>query len=249
MNDVNTDEIVLQLCVAESVDGIEAAFTSIMVDFNFPFFTYTSMRSIDPVRYEDIDQHTFLNTVPMDWLNHYFQQGFADDDPVINHLHEGMCVEHWQTIYENGGDLQQRCLREAEEWGLTNGIIVPLKGGTQEVYSVSAAGATEAPTPFQLVKIEAICHLFHYLHRQLMQEFKSKVELSDRQREFLQWTVDGKSLVEIAQITDITPEGVQYQMSQIYKLLGVPNLAGAVARALASGIVQPRTSARRADDT
>jgi LuxR family transcriptional regulator len=61
--------------------------------------------------------------------------------------------------------------------------------------------------------------------------------LSDREREILGWTADGKTTPEIAQILALTERTINFHMSNILKKLDAPNKTAAVMRAALLGIL------------
>ncbi|WP_318153324.1 autoinducer binding domain-containing protein [Pseudomonas asplenii] len=61
--------------------------------------------------------------------------------------------------------------------------------------------------------------------------------LSPRETEILQWTAEGKTAAEIANILNLTTRTVGFHMSTIMRKLGVSNKASAVLRAAKSGLL------------
>ena len=61
--------------------------------------------------------------------------------------------------------------------------------------------------------------------------------LTDRERQILQWTAEGKSSAEVAIILNICADTVNYHLNNIKSKLGVPNKTSAVAYGAALGLL------------
>jgi DNA-binding NarL/FixJ family response regulator len=80
----------------------------------------------------------------------------------------------------------------------------------------------------------------NYVRRRETVEPKSPLErLSLREREVLQWVVEGKSSKEIANIIHLSPKSVETYRSRLMQKLGVHDLASLVKFAIQHGLTPP----------
>ena len=71
----------------------------------------------------------------------------------------------------------------------------------------------------------------------LLESTRSLPELSEREREVLEWIAQGKSFSVIADILDISHDTVKTYAKRIYAKLGTSDRVGAVVKALKLGLV------------
>ena len=95
--------------------------------------------------------------------------------------------------------------------------------------------------------VRALAQAGHQRVCVLLRETSSKkYELSEREREVLEWLASGKSLWVIAGILDLSPDTVKTYAKRIYAKLGVSDRVGAVVKALKLGphprLIRSRTA-------
>ena len=74
---------------------------------------------------------------------------------------------------------------------------------------------------------------------------RSKIDLSEREREVLSWVARGRSNKEIGQLLDISPRTVQHHVRHIYDKIGVSTRAEAITIAWRQRLVDlPGQSAK-----
>lgn len=69
----------------------------------------------------------------------------------------------------------------------------------------------------------------------LAKDAHSSAPLTPREREVLQWTADGKSAQDIADILTLSKSAVDFHLTNSIKKLNSPNKTAAVARAVMLG--------------
>lgn len=67
--------------------------------------------------------------------------------------------------------------------------------------------------------------------------YAQRIFFTDRERQILLWSAEGKSSAEVGIILDICPDTVNFHLNNIKRKLGVSNKTSAVAYAVAMGLV------------
>ncbi|MGB8843365.1 MAG: LuxR family transcriptional regulator [Aliidongia sp.] len=238
---------VAQLDAAESLAEIEAAFATALERFGIKYYTYHIVRAANsPGRLPYV-----ISSYPQSWVEHYFSQGYLDDDPIVGEALRRKLPFVWSNIAQPD-DLSRRqrtLMSEARDAGLNNGVTIPLSGHGVETAAVSIVipGMTAEAESF----INDNKHLLHlmslYFHYRagtsLLQasltatSARRRSVLSPREREVLEWIAQGKSAWEIASILGISVKSVEFHADGAKAKLGVFSRTHAVVKALMMGLL------------
>lgn len=181
-----------------------------------------------------------LGSYPDDWINHYREQQYAAVDPAfLNGLHSRKMVVWGDKLFNTCRNLWG----EAREHRLRIGATFPLRTSNHSLSVLSVAREHEAITASESDRISAYLHCLiegvmqrlHELQHPMLTSLQ--IHISQREREILQWTADGKSSGEIALILSISINTVNFHLKAIQKKFEAPNKTLAVAYAAALGMI------------
>jgi LuxR family quorum-sensing system transcriptional regulator CciR len=143
-------------------------------------------------------------------------------------------------------------MNEAHEAGLKNGISVPLHGPSAKVAVVSfASGFHDADPQARLGHFNALASLFHVTFTAIVHgaELDSpsiapgpeldapSIALSQRERDCLSWTAQGKSSWDIGMILAISENTVNFHVKNAMRKLDATSRIVAVLKAVRLGLI------------
>ncbi len=189
-----------------------------------------------------------MGTYPEEWVRHYFEMDYLQIDPIISHCHDHSIPLSWRdALNARRRVLDPHMLKiramfgEASEFGLRNGVSIPLHGpGTGwglMSFSSSKLSANE------LDLLQADLHLLaHFTHEAARRFIYSKTPtdlptLTKRERECLSWAAEGKTSWEIGQLLKISERTSIFHLQNAMHKLGVSGRQAAVARAVSLGLI------------
>jgi LuxR family quorum sensing-dependent transcriptional regulator len=182
------------------------------------------------------------NRLPFGWLKLYQEQQFMHDDPSLRHCRRTRRPYRWfkDALYD--ADREPRALevvQRAFDFGLLDGIVVPVASGGNQVGHVWMGGTTvslpEGHQPaLHLMALYAFDRV-RCLHQKYPEERPS---ITPREREVLKWVAVGKSAWEIGEILNISKRTVDEHTQTASRKLGAVNRAQAVAIAIRERLIQ-----------
>lgn len=216
---------------------------------------------LDTVRHHGYDRMTFclftdhanvglsagahhLRNYPQDWMEYYFQKGFASVDPVIRYAYQSGGTFAWSEIEQNIGitSQQQAILDMGAEAGLNNGVCAPMWSANRLAgIGLASTEVRDACDP-NLDLLTAYCNHFYLAFQRLHNKDArpySNVTLTEKEREVLLWAARGKSDPDIGDIMGISEHGVGYHLRNIYKKLEANSRILAVVKAISLGLIFP----------
>lgn len=123
-----------------------------------------------------------------------------------------------------------------DEYGLTEGVVIPVQQASGQRGAVVFAGARRPPSQPELMAISFFANLVYERVAELTRGDKDQT-LSNRERECLYWTANGKTSQDIAAILTLSEHTVNHYLSAACQKLGAVNRTHAVAKAIRSGIL------------
>ncbi len=181
---------------------------------------------------------TLLNNYPTAWQQHYAQAGYLLTDPTVSHGRQSQTPIVWndQAFASN-----RALWADAQDHGIKT-------GWAQSCLERSGAGSlltlcrrAEPLTTSELQAKEAsmrwLVQVAHVILSRavLSQEKITYAALTKREREVLQWSADGKSAQDIADILNLSKGAVDFHLKNSIQKLNAPNKTAAVARAALMG--------------
>lgn len=183
--------------------------------------------------------NVLLDSWPTEWAVRYFSRNYIFSDPAIRLLPEGHAfvwseIEHLTKIGNKG----QRVMEEAADFGLRNGITIPLLPLENEVIGFSLAGRHLEVSPMEQSMLTMLAS--YAVGRAIAirdDAERSRVELNEREIEILRWLSDGHVPHEISARLNISDKGVEWHLRNIRMKLSVKTTTWAVAEAIRLGLV------------
>jgi DNA-binding CsgD family transcriptional regulator len=189
-----------------------------------------------------------MGTYPEDWVRHYFEMDYLQIDPIISHCHDHSIPLSWHDAMgarRRVADPQILKIRamfgEAREFGLRNGVSVPLHGPGTGWGLMSFSSSYLSANDFDLLQAEL--HLLaHFTHEAARRFSYSKTPtelptLTRRERECLSWAAEGKTSWEIGHLLNISERTSIFHLQNAMQKLGVSGRQAAIARAVSLGLV------------
>lgn len=197
-------------------------------------------------------QHLLFSGYPQEWVDHYVAQNYFDCDPVLSAATRSPLPVMWDAMASQGAcskadTRQHRMWDEAAQHGLTHGITLSVRGerGFSGVFSLARASALEKTRASLIHLAGSIQLLAGIVHSAIARiELPSLVpevcvELTERERQCLRWSADGKTAWEISQILNISERTAIFHINNSVTKLGAVNKTHAIARALSLGLFRP----------
>lgn len=182
-------------------------------------------------------------TYPPEWIRRYFEQSYQEIDPVVLFTPRTMDPFVWSDLCagQNLTPQQRQMFGEATEFGVKEGLSIPVHGPSGTTYVVSLAKSISEATPqddvFRLRAV-AVQFLAAY-YGQDRQPFKNASVLTERERDCLLWSARGKSNWDIGKILNISEHTVDFHFRRALSKLSCNNRVVAVVKAVRMGIISP----------
>jgi LuxR family transcriptional activator of conjugal transfer of Ti plasmids len=143
-----------------------------------------------------------------------------------------------------GNREQRRFFDEATAFGIRSGITVPIRGGFGRMAAFTLATGEREVHPEELMaKLKDVVQLAGlYFHTHVAVRLdrpaglrRAGAELTQRERQCLTWTAQGKTVADIAVLTKIAPRTVVFHLENARRKLDAVSIAHCVAQALRRG--------------
>jgi DNA-binding CsgD family transcriptional regulator len=190
----------------------------------------------------DVPSPAIMRNYPDDWVRYYVAKGYVERDPVRRACIRARGPLTWNELATAPqfpkSDL--KIFPEAKEAGLHDGVAVPLHGPGGEVLGVglaSSAGGTDAKRLLGHLNVLSVQFHIAYSALAFPEETYEGIRLTPREREILQWCLQGKSSWAIGEILQLSEKTVEWHLSRAYSKLSVSGRIPAVVKALSLGLI------------
>lgn len=205
------------------------------------YFVYAAMTQI-PMSAPDV---IAITNYPEKWQSRYTQQGYFSVDPTIEHCARSLKPIYWDEIDYRENETAQRMMDDAISYGLASGVTIPqhAPNGLFSVTSFCSATPNDERLYSRLkseqASIYSFCVFLHEMASKLIginyDKNHTGTELTQRERECLMWSAEGKTAADIALILDISERTVTFHLNNAVKKLDASNRYQAIAKAIATG--------------
>lgn len=246
MNNYRLFELMEELNNAKEYAQIQNTVNTFCHECGFDHFIYGARIPTSIVS----PTYFILSGYPPEWRDHYIEQNYIQIDPTVLHCFTNLTPIYWENISKSNSEENKQVYQlfsEAHEHGLRNGISFPIHSihGETAMFSFST-GDTPDKSRLRIKQNQPISQLFvNYVHEAISRIPKSGLqarlhsELTEREKECLLWTTDGKTSWEVSQILNISERTVAFHLNNTIKKLNVTNKQHAVARAISLGYIKP----------
>lgn len=177
---------------------------------------------------------------PDEWVAHYLQNEYMHIDPMIPACLGQTRPFEWAALSSN--DTQRKVVNESVEFGLHNGLAIPIHSTKGEVAAIGLAAKEELkdrPTHIYSL-LHAYAQQFHHVYTSLLDKReRPRIELSTKEREVLHRLADGKTLADIGEIMCLSEDAIRYYVKALYTKLGANQRTQAVVKAIGLGLLNP----------
>ncbi len=146
-----------------------------------------------------------------------------------------------RLLKEKGLEAGERLvLHESREAGLKHGVSVPLFGPSGRISVLSFASRFDDADPVRQIRhLHGLACQFHVAFGELSRPVMDrKIELSQRERECLKWTAEGKSSWDIGIILKISENTITFHLKKAMRKLGTNSRTVAVVKAIRLGLIE-----------
>ncbi|MBP0615242.1 helix-turn-helix transcriptional regulator [Jiella mangrovi] len=186
---------------------------------------------------ESIEPYLILPGCDPEWLARYLEKGYIHWDPVIGNVRRTDTPFTWDEACRGKLDPNaQRVMDEASEFGMRDGLMVPIH--TLEGLSafVTFTGERIELSERDRGALHMIAIYAHSRIKQLLvnhaEDLEASVPFSLRERECVLWCAAGKTNWEIGRITGLAEKTVEAYLRNASSKVGAINRAQLVAESL-----------------
>lgn len=187
----------------------------------------------------------YLSTHPAGFLARYDEAGHMDHDLAVMHCFVSEEPLRWrdQRYLDRATPRQMQVIDEAWDFGIQNGVSLPLRDGNP--LSIGGIGINAGTMParefeaiwrHRLDDVIQIATLFHGVVTSAGL-FGERVRLSPREQECLLWCAAGLRADEIAGKLGLTSATVRFHLGNAARKLRARNATHAVSKAMALRIL------------
>lgn len=235
-------ELSEQLTRAQSVDEIHDLCSRICETFGFDHFVYGARVPTSLVK----PRLYVVSGYSGQWWEHYKQMGYMAHDPTIRYCHDNVRPCTWDRL-PLGNGIDQQIMDEAGEHGIRSGLSIPIHGARGEAAMFNLASSrSPADMAIHLVEVLPYVHLLasfvHEASRRVLWAEHGNFEknpLTEREKECLLWSAEGKTSWETSQILGISERTVTFHLQNAAEKLKVCNRQQAIARVISHNLIAP----------
>jgi DNA-binding CsgD family transcriptional regulator len=229
---------------APSIEALTAQIDRVVKSLGVDYWFY----AVDLPLVNDHPNQLRLGTYPEAWVSHYFAMDYISIDPIISHCHDRAVPLAWddaQSHHRRIVDPHLQKIRqmfgEASEFGLSNGVSVPLHG-PGVLWGLMSYASSRLLAADYMAMLPELHLLAHFVHEAARHFVRSKTPLplpalTKRERECLSWAAEGKTSWEIGQLLNISERTSIFHLQNATHKLGVSGRQAAIARAVSLGLI------------
>ena len=231
-------DLVETLGRTSTTDAVMDEMSSVLARFGFEFFSFCAL----PRPRQQFDDAVLAVRVPSEWVRVYSEQEYLHVDPALRHLRQTSFPFAWKDAPYDP-DTEPRTaemVRRVAEFGLSEGIVVPVHGPAGCEGGVWMGGRRLDVS----ARTKAMLHLvglyaFEHVRRLRQADAPSVRKLSERELEVLTWIAQGKTAWEIGEILGISSRTVNTHTQVAFQKLGAVNRTQAIAIAMREHLIRP----------
>lgn len=193
--------------------------------------------------------HGVLSSYPEEFMKIYLENGYTNIDPVVKYALTGVKAFSWGDMYENISidKKNKKMMGEANEYKMLDGAAIAIYGANLEVAGIglSTSFGTINPDKNTISMLRAIVNQFHLCYcefeRSNLNKNQQHIIITEREKEVLLWSAEGKTVYETAIILSISDATVKFHLQNIYRKLDVTDRTQAVVKAIKLMLINPHS--------
>ncbi|MCA1457058.1 LuxR family transcriptional regulator [Bradyrhizobium sp. BRP22] len=233
-------EFVDAIQTANDPDACERVATRLTERLGFQRFAYLRLTSDTPM---------LISSYPNSWTSRYFRLGYQQLDPVVRRARLEHALFSWggEGAAPIGNREQRRFFDEARSFGIRSGITVPIRAGFGGMAAFTLATGDREVHPERLVAqskdVVQLVALYFHTHVAVRLDLPATgqqqvgSDLTQRERQCLAWTAQGKTVADIAVLIGVSPRTVAFHLENARRKLGAASIAQCVAEAMRRGLL------------
>jgi DNA-binding CsgD family transcriptional regulator len=209
----------------------------------FSEVAYGALTYNEPVRLPEHPMPAIAINFPSHWRERYFERKYYEFDPVVRRTPMFSKPFMWDQLVrsEHLQPNERLVMEESREAGLKHGISVPLFGPSGRVSVLSFASRFDDAEPaLRMTHLSVLAWQFHVAFAEIAQPMeprKERIELSNRERDCLRWTAEGKSSWDIGMILNISDNTVNFHIKKAMRKLETTSRTVAVVKAIRLNLI------------
>ena len=232
-----------------SEEEILAVLNHIAKRFDFDFYSYTRMfpKAITRINLVSIGNY------PSKWKEKYIKNNYLFVDPVMKHCASSTLPFYLKNIFSSTDQEVIEFAKNCASSGLNDGFSIGINGncGDFSLLNFGCKKSNNDSTKIFSKAVTLVHAILPYIHEKLAQISPVRAlypidnrylpnaplqELTERERECLLWTAEGKTSQEISVILNIAESTVNFHLKNSVKKLDCINKTHAVAKAILLGL-------------
>lgn len=184
-----------------------------------------------------------LNNYPQAWQQRYVEQQYVKVDPTVQHCMVSLKPLVWSSQYTHT-QAEKDFWEEARSYGLNVGWAQSSRDfiGTRGMLTLARSSdqLSEKEQKAQYTNMYWLTQTVHSSIAKIVNDVEFSqfnLYLTNREKEVLRWTAEGKTSSEIAQILGVSERTINFHLSNSMQKLNVNNKISAAIRAVMLGLL------------
>jgi LuxR family transcriptional activator of conjugal transfer of Ti plasmids len=240
-------DFITKLQSVTSVEDLDRLFTNMMRQLGFNRYAYQLSKAIG----HDPTKPVIVASYPKEWVDYYLSSKYHLIDPIVTQSPKEKSPFQWSQVLKtlDLNKRQKQFFNEADDYGVANGLGIPIHGVCNSFSVVSlVADTNDKELSKLLVKDWDTIHIMSLYYHQAIKDLLRKqslvandnatlADLTEREKECLRWSAQGKTSWEISKILSISERTVIFHIENAKTKLGVCNRNHAVVKAIMLNII------------
>ncbi|MCL9773844.1 autoinducer binding domain-containing protein [Vibrio methylphosphonaticus] len=226
-----------------SLDSLNKKLYEVTDVLDFEHFLFAVSVPVTLMRAENV----VLTNQPINWREFYENHEVMYFDQVVLHCRNSTAPILWNDVSKNGPRENKNVVKLASDFGLGDGITVPLRAnfGCLGLLSFSnrknSALLSNESTLLATYVGSLVADYINDVRRVVCQQQTGFVEsnLTLREQICLAWVAEGKSSWEVSQIIGCSERTVNFHIQNASEKLNAFSRTQAVSKALLTGSIEP----------
>ena len=227
----NREQLFDELLASTTLEPVLALVGDCVQDAGFEHFIYS--------RYAGTDLVCSFANCREGLLRGYQHSHYERLDPVIAKVFGTLLPVEW-SVEEYRDTAAEPVFQQTQEYGYQSGVSVPVRTPNSELdllVVLSPLAQISNRTSVEKAELIGLAALCANQMNQCVEGRKDRVQITNRERECLQWTSKGKTAGEVSVILGISQATVQFHIQNAKRRLSVASKAEAVFKANQLGLL------------